>query len=89
MSRRKRASRQRKGCSSPEAAPCPPATDQELRILLASAALLDRVRDVARRIDERVRQVMGLQGPHGPGPAAPERGQPDRAAARPGGGELE
>ncbi len=43
-------------------------------MLLASEELLGRVRDVACRIDERVRRALSLRGPHGPGAARPEQG---------------
>jgi hypothetical protein len=48
-------------------------------MILAAEELLGRARDVARRIDERMRQLLGPRGPHGPGPGLPERGQPDLA----------
>jgi hypothetical protein len=78
MPRRKRGARNRKGRAFPEAQPRPP-SGQELWMILAAEELLGRARDVARRIDERMRQLLGPQGPPGPGPGLPERGQTDRA----------
>jgi hypothetical protein len=47
--------------ASPEASSGAPLSDYEVRVILAAdaEAVLDKVRDVAEQIDERVRRVIG------------------------------
>jgi hypothetical protein len=80
---RRRGADKRENRASPEARQHLSVAGPELRVILASEELLDHVRNVARRIQERVRQVLGLKGPRGP-----ERGSPERTGdvgARPRG----
>jgi hypothetical protein len=89
MAKRRRRAGPGKRRASPEAEPRAPLSDYEIRLRFVGEELLDRARDVARKIDQRVRQVMGESGPGGSGSDL-DRGQPHRgddAGARPAEGE--